>query len=164
MTRSTLAAGAAACLMLLSACGGGGDAKAAADPQDAKAAKALSASLLDSGGGTGLELTPKQADCIGNGMVDGVGVEELQKQGLLTKDLKVDRQTTNVEFSKADATTIVDTMFRCAPVMDTIKKGLAQSSQLGAEAQKCVDDALDEKVVKHGVRGRLLRRPAGVQP
>ena len=46
-----------------------------------------------------MQVKQKDADCIGNGLVDKVGTEQLQKYGLLTKDLKLNKDVTTVKMS-----------------------------------------------------------------
>ena len=77
--KTTLAAAAATLLALsLSACGAGND--------DAEASKAISASIMKSQNASGneaasqlLSLKKKEADCIGDGLVDKIGTDQLQR-------------------------------------------------------------------------------------
>ena len=57
---------------------------------DATASKAISDSIMKSRPGSAdlLTMKRKDADCIGDGLVEKVGTEKLQKYGLLTKDNK----------------------------------------------------------------------------
>ena len=50
-----------------------------------------------------LSLKQKEADCIGKGLVDKIGTDQLKKYKLLTKDNKASKDVTAVKMSAGDA-------------------------------------------------------------
>ena len=88
MKKTLVAAGAVVLALGLSSCGGG------SNDDDAAASKALSDSIMKSqksgndAASSLLTLKQKEADCIGDGLVDKIGTDQLQKYKLLTKDNK----------------------------------------------------------------------------
>ena len=99
--KKTLAAVAAAALTLtLSSCGGN---------DDAEASQALSASIMKAQASSSdnasslLSLKKKEADCIGDGLVDKIGTEQLKKYKMLTSDNKASKDVTSVKMSADDA-------------------------------------------------------------
>lgn len=145
MKRSILAA-AVASAVVLTGCGGGGD---TAD-EDAKAKGAISAYLMQQQRSAGMmDLKEQEADCIADGMVDGVGVDQLKEYGLLKEDGTVDKKADAPDLSKGDSEVVVDSMFDCTDVMATMKEQLGQAmGGAGAETTKCVQDALTREVVR----------------
>ena len=118
---------------------------------DEKAATAISSSIIKeqkSGQTSSVKLTQKQADCIGKGLVDKIGTEQLQKYDVITKDLKVNKDVTNVKMSSKDATSATDTFFSCADVMGMMKKAMSSSAQMPAEVKACMNKAMTEPAVR----------------
>jgi hypothetical protein len=142
-TRSTSRAAGAAVLAALaltvSACGGNGD--------DSKAAKNISASIMQSQKGSGstqfLTLKKKDADCIGKGLVDKVGTDNLKKYGVLDKNLKPSKNgISDVKMSAADAKSTTSVLFGCADVEKMMQSAINKSGQIPKTMQTCVDKAL----------------------
>ena len=132
-------AAALACIALLApmtACGNG---------DDDKAAKALSASLSK---GKQFEVSKKEADCIGEKMVDKIGVEQLQKYKLLTKDLKVDDNLDSIKMNKDDANSAAESISDCADAEKLMEKVLTGGAGGNEAAKKCITDFLTEDVVQ----------------
>jgi hypothetical protein len=140
MRTGTTAAVLAACTLLLGACGG---------QDDEKASTAIADSISEaqtSGGPAQLDLTGKEADCIGDGWVDEIGTDSLQKYGVLTEDLRAEKLLTEVDtLSPADATSATSVLFDCADVPAIMKRLVAGSRQVPKRMQTCVDSALTEK-------------------
>lgn len=136
----------------LSACGGGGD--------DAKAAEAISDSIVSDqeAGSDVMQVNREDADCIGDGLVDKIGTEQLQEYGLLTEDLEVDKQVTNVKFSTEDAKAATDTLFDCTDVMGMISKSMPTQG-MDEATRKCFEDVLTEDAV----RGMFVNMFSGKQ-
>ena len=135
--RTLSAVVAASMALTLSACGGPSD--------EDKAATALSKSLMK--GSDTLKVTQKEADCVGKKMVDNVGLKDLQKYGLITKDLKADNPVDNVKMSKEDATGAADAITDCTDTVALMKKSMGSTDALDAKTKKCLDDALTEDTV-----------------
>ena len=140
MKRTILAAVLASALVL-TGCG---------NNEDEQAKTAISKYLVEQQSDAQVvTLKKKDADCISDGMVEGIGVDQLKKYGFLNEDGTVNKDAKSLKMSKEDSKTMVDSMFDCTDVMATVKDRLA--SQMGtqsAEVKKCVDDAVTEKAVR----------------
>lgn len=141
----TLAAAAlTGVLLTLTACGGGAD--------DEKAASAISASIVKSqeGGGAGdmFAMEKPEADCIGTGFVDGIGVEQLQEYGVLTEDLESADSMTSVEMSTEDAESAADTLFECTDVSEMMSQAFAQAGNIDDKTRTCLEEALSDEVLR----------------
>ena len=116
---------------------------------DATASKNISASILksqksSSGAAQFLALRKKDADCIGDGLVDEVGTDKLQKYGVLTKDMATKQSVTEVRMSGADAASATDVLFSCSDIEKMMRTAVAKSGSIPRAMQSCVDKALDE--------------------
>ena len=146
--KTSLAAVSAALLALsLSSCGGSND--------DAEASKAISASIMKSQNASGneaasqlLSLKKKEADCIGSGLVDKIGTDQLKQYKLLTKDNKAGQDVTQVKMSKGDAESATDVLFGCTDVPAMMKKAMNSSGQVPAQMRSCVDKTLNEQALR----------------
>lgn len=132
----------AALLLPLTACGGGGD--------DEKAAKAISDSIMasqkdQSGAGQMFVMPREDADCIGEGFVDEIGVDKLQEYGFLTDDLKAEEDFTNVKMSKEDAEAAADTLLECADVQEMMAKAMGD---VDAKTKACFEEVLTEDALR----------------
>jgi len=87
----------------------------------------------------------KDADCIGEGLVDKIGTEKLQEYGLLTKDNKTKNDVTGVKMSKQDADSATDVLFDCADVKGMMQKAMDQAGTVPKEMRACVDKVLSEE-------------------
>lgn len=126
--------GVAALLALsLTACG-----------QDEEAAsKAISDSIMKSNDET-FEVTRDEADCVGDGMVDKIGVEKLTDYGIITEDLKADGGIESVEMSEGDAGSAADVMSGCADIKELFTSAMGD---LPEEAKQCVEEKLSDEVL-----------------
>lgn len=96
-----------------------------------------------------IALEESEADCIAGDMVDGIGVDKLEEYGFLTEEGTVNENATAPEMSRDDAETMVDSMFGCTEVMDTMENELARSmGEQTAETRKCFAEALTEEAVR----------------
>lgn len=124
---------AAALALLLTSCG-----------QDEEAAsKAISDSIMESNDET-FEVTRDEADCIGDGMVEDIGVDKLTDYGIITEDLKADGGIESVEMSEGDAGSAADVMAECADIKELFTSAMGD---LPEEAQTCVDEKLSDEVL-----------------
>lgn len=148
--RSLGAAAATALLLSLAACGGGSssDAQDARSADDTKASKAIADSIMksqeESQGKDLFSMDRGEADCIGNGFVDDIGTEKLQKYGFLTKDLKTAESMGDVKMSPEDAKSASDTLFDCTDVSKMMSDALAAGGTLDKKTQACLEDAVTE--------------------
>ncbi len=107
-----------------------------------------------------ITLDKGEADCIAGGMVDGIGVDQLQEYGFLTEDGTVDKNAKTPDMSEKDSEVMVDAMFDCTDVMDTMRSQLAGAmGSATPEMQQCFEDALSEEMV----RGVLVATFSGDQ-
>ncbi|RYE80273.1 MAG: hypothetical protein EOO74_02400 [Myxococcales bacterium] len=112
---------------------------------DEKAAKSLATSLTK-GGQFGDK--KDEADCIGKEMVDSIGIEDLQKSGLLTKDLTVDESISDIKMAKADAENAAKSITGCTDTEALYEELLTSSAQLKPAVKKCVTDFITKDVVQ----------------
>jgi hypothetical protein len=144
--KTSLAAATAILLALtLGSCGGN---------DDAEASQAISASIMKSQSSSGdsasqlLSLKKKEADCIGSGLVDKIGTDQLKQYKLLTKDNKAGQDVTQVKMSKGDAESATDVLFGCTDVPAMMKKAMNSSGQVPAQMRACVDKTLNEQALR----------------
>lgn len=144
--KTSLAAATATLLALtLGSCGSN---------DDAEASQAISASIMKSQSSSGdsasqlLSLKKKEADCIGSGLVDKIGTDQLKQYKLLTKDNKAGQNVTQVKMSKGDAESATDVLFGCTDVPAMMKKAMKDSGQVPAQMRACVDKTLNEQALR----------------
>lgn len=144
--KTSLAAATATLLALtLGSCGSN---------DDAEASQAISASIMKSQSSSGdsasqlLSLKKKEADCIGSGLVDKIGTDQLKQYKLLTKDNKAGQDVTRVKMSKGDAESATDVLFGCTDVPAMMKKAMNSSGQVPAQMRGCVDKTLNEQALR----------------
>lgn len=148
--KRTLIAGIAAVLMIaVSACGGGSSSGgSASSAQDAKASKAISDAIMSgqkSGQSKIITVKKSDADCIGKGLVDKVGTDQLKKYGVLTKSLKTNKDLTQVKMSTNDATSAADVMSGCTDLKGMMSQALnAQLASMPTAVKNCINNALTE--------------------
>ena len=148
-TSTTRAAGAAllaALALSVSACGNSGG--SGTSSTDKTAAKNISASIMKSQNGSTsqfLTLKKKDADCIGKGLVEKVGTDDLKKYGVLDKNLKPSKKgISDVKMSPADAKSTTGVLFGCADVEKMMQSAINKSGQIPKTMQSCVNKALSE--------------------
>ena len=129
-------------LLGLTSCGG----------DDAQAASAISDSVMkaqespSSVVGQLLRLDRAGADCLGKGLVDKIGVDQLKAYHLLTKDLRpTDVETVSMSKGDAEATTAV--LFGCTDVSAMIRRILGRA-KAPAAVKTCVSGALDDGTLR----------------
>lgn len=144
MTKALTVAVLAVLALLLSACGSNDDATASKAISDSitKAQKSNNASDL-------MSVDKKGADCIGEGWVDEVGTEQLQKYGVLSSDLKAKKAITEVDkMSAKDAKAASGVLLDCTDVAGMMQRALAQSGTMPKQMQSCVNKELTEKNIR----------------
>lgn len=128
--------------LLLAGCG---------NSEDEQAKSALSDYLVKQQDGQQqmLQLKPEEADCMANGMVDGIGVDQLKEYGLLKDDGTVDEKAKTPKMSEEDSKAMADAMFDCTDVMKTMREQLAKSlGNQPAAVKECFDKNLSEDSVR----------------
>lgn len=158
MTKTLAAAVLTVLALTLSACGGN---------DDATASKNISASLMKaqkSGGASQLfTLKKKDADCIGNGFVDKIGTDKLQKYKFLTKDNASAGKIDNLKMSATDATAASTVLFGCTDISTKIKGAITGSGNVPAAMKACIDKALTDKVVRGVITKTFEGRSSEIQ-
>jgi len=120
--------------LALAACGGSDD--------DA-ASKAIADSIMDSSDST-FEVTQDQADCVGEGMVEDIGTDQLVEYGIITEDNEASDGLESVKMSEDDAQAAADTMQDCADIKEIFTGAMGE---LPEEAQTCIDEKLTDDVL-----------------
>jgi hypothetical protein len=139
--KQILAALVAAVLALtLSSCGNNDDAKASKAISD----QVMASQKSSSGTSQLLKLKQKDADCIGDGMVDKIGTDQLQEYKILTKELKPNKDVTGVTMSKGDAKSATDVLFDCTDVPAMMQKALNSGGQIPDNMKECVNKQINE--------------------
>lgn len=127
--------GATAVLALaLTACGGADD--------DA-ASKAIADSIMDSNSDT-FEVSQEEADCVGDGMVEDIGTENLVEYGIITEENEPSGGIESVKMSEDDAQSAADVMQGCADIKEIFTGAMGE---LPEEAQTCIDEKLTDDVL-----------------
>lgn len=127
----------AASMLVLSSCGG--------SAEEDKAAKSISASLMAEEGGT-TSLKQEDADCVGEKMVDGVGLDQLTEYGVLTEDGELNKDPDEVKMSTEDAESTTDALFDCTDVQAMMDKEMSnQMAGQPAAVKKCLDEVLTDE-------------------
>lgn len=136
-TRALVITAGLALSISLAACG---------NDEEAQAAEAISASMMED---TDDELTvdQEQADCVGEGMVDRIGVDKLQEYGILTEDLETNESVNDVTMEEADADGAAEVIVGCVDAQQMMVDELAADDSLTQEQQECVSEVLDEEAL-----------------
>lgn len=117
---------------------------------DQTAANNISASIMKeqkSGSSQVMQVKQKDADCIGKGLVDKIGTDQLQKYKLLDKNLKMNESVTSVKMSTDDANAAADTFFNCTDVMGMMKNAMEQGGSVPPKVKACMNKALTKDAV-----------------
>lgn len=136
--RALLVAGGLALSLTLTACGGG---------DDEKAAEAISASMMEESDEE-FPVDQEQADCVGDGLVDKIGVDQLQEYGMLTDDLQVNESVGEVTLEEGDADNAAEVIVDCIDAEAMMAEQLGGDDSLTPEQQECVSEALDNDALK----------------
>ena len=132
---------------LLSACGNGDD-EAAQNISDFLVKAQKSPDLVS----RFFVVKRKEADCIGKGLVDKIGTDQLQDYGLLDKDNKVKGSVTQLKMAEGDAKAATDVLFGCTDVVAMMKKATTSSGMVPKNLQSCVNTT----ITKDNLRGLFV--------
>jgi hypothetical protein len=169
--KKTLAAVVIAGLAMTTTACNGDNGDASSDPAsagDAKAASSISSSIMEQQkSGSAMPLKQGEADCIGKGLVDTIGTDQLQKYKVVTADYKLNKQVTSVTMSHGDAVKATDTFFGCADVLGMVKAAMSESGQMPPQVKTCIDKSLKKDDV-HDMfvgmfEGKAAQATAGLQ-
>lgn len=136
-TRALIVAGGLGLTLSLTACGG---------DDDAQAAEAISSSMMEQSDEE-FPVDQGQADCVGEGLVDGIGVDQLQEYGLLTDDLEVDNSVGEVTMEESDADSAADVIVNCINAQEMLVEQLGADDSLGEQEQACINEVLDDEAL-----------------
>ncbi len=114
--------------------------------REAKAAKSIAEDLLD-GSDDDLPLTPTQATCAADGMVQEIGIDRLVEAGVLTEDLEV-ADDEEAGLDQADAETAAGVMVECTGTKLYVEAILEQAGDVPPETAACIKDVVDEEVLR----------------
>lgn len=117
---------------------------ACSNADDEKAAEAVSASLQDDEDGIGL--AKKDADCVGEDMVDELGRDKLVEYKIITEDFKADDAEAG-DMSQEDAEATADIIGECADVKQVVVDALSEQ-EIPEETMSCIEDKLSDDVLK----------------
>lgn len=135
--RALFVAGGLALSLTLSACGGG---------DEAEAAEAISASMMEQGDDQ-FAADQGQADCVGEGLVDRIGVDQLREYGMLTGDLQVNESVGEVTMEEADADSAAEVIVSCVDAQEVFAQELGADDTLTADQQECLREILDDEAL-----------------
>jgi hypothetical protein len=124
-------------LLPLTACGNG---------DEEKAKKAISTMMRDEGT-AGQKLSKKESDCVGDQLVEGIGVEKLQEYDLLTEDLKAKKDANDdIKMSKKDAGSAASALVDCVDLVKAVTE--SAGTQFTAEQKQCLEDTITKKLLR----------------
>jgi hypothetical protein len=126
----------------LSACG-----------NDEQAASEAIAAWVMEGSDEGSGVTRQGADCVGDGMVEEIGIDKLIEYRILTEDLEVSKGLDNVEMSRADAGSAAEVMMDCADVKQIYTSALGDLTE---DARACVEENLGDQVIHEFLVARFM--------
>ncbi len=149
MHRALPAAALAALVLSVGGCAGS-DGGGGGNSDDAKASKAIADSIMKSGDGSTqlLSMKRKDADCIGDGLVDKIGTEKLRTYGLLTKDNASKGAINDVSMSAKDAKATTKVLFGCTDVEAMMNAAVSKSGSLPKKVKACVTRTLTEATLR----------------
>ena len=141
--------------LALAACGSSGDAATTAAKAAIKA-DILKSEKSGADASSPLKLSDTQAGCFSGQLVDHLGVAQLKKDGVLTKDGKVAKALSagsNLKLPPADAGTFVSALFDCTngggQVVTLFHDELAQQmTSLPTAAKSCINTKIDAALVR----------------
>lgn len=107
---------------------------------------------------TGMDITytEEEADCIAQGVVDGVGEDALREYGVIAADGQVVEVMEDVVYSEADAGVIADGILECSDLADTMRAAMSEQMGGGDDAMAtCMQDAIDDDVMREMLSASL---------
>lgn len=142
MKRSILAA-LTASVLVLSGCGSNEDEEAKTAISDYFQQQQQTA-----GGQQAPAMKKKDAECLADGMVDGIGVDHLKDYKILNEDNSFNKKVSNFEMSQDDAEVMADSFLDCTDTMKQMQDQIAAGAGQSPEAKKCFEDALTREKVR----------------
>jgi len=132
--------------LLLTSCGG------SKDDDAAQASKSISASVRKAGstGAAGqlVSFDRTEADCIGDGLVEKIGIDRLQKYGVLDNDLKAGKRITDVAMSATDARAATGVLFDCTDVESKVQRAIGRNADVPTGLRSCIKKTMTEPTLR----------------
>lgn len=149
--KKLLAVTTAALCFALAGCGGDDGGGGGSDNADEKKAAAnLKAYFLSESQDTaGLEINDEQAGCVSDGVVDKIGISQLQDYGLIDDDLEVvkDANLDEEDITAEDADSLAGTFVDCVDVKGLITKQMGNLPGATQKQKTCISDALSDEAL-----------------
>jgi hypothetical protein len=102
------------------------------------------------------DVSREQADCMADGIVDGVGVDQLKEYEVLDDDATVNDNLGETELSEEDAETVAAALVDCIGAEEIVEAQMLQD-QMTEQQRSCVLDAIDAEqlttLIAAGFRG-----------
>lgn len=137
--KRTILAAALASALILSGCGNNED----------EQAKTAITNYFTHQSGQQAPMKKKDATCLADGMVKGIGVDQLKKYHVLKEDASFNKNIKNFKMSKDDSQTLADTFMKCTNVVETMKTQAAASpAGQTPEGKQCFEATLTEDKVR----------------
>lgn len=137
-----VAASFAALTLVLAGCG---------NSEEDQASEAIAQNMLENSKEDDevFQVSEDEANCVGDGFVDGIGVEKLKEYGVLTEDLEADTEFgEDMKMSKDDAESAADTMLDCLDLKEALTESMGDELDDQPEAKKCLEDAFTDDTLK----------------
>jgi hypothetical protein len=129
--------------------------------REARAKRNIKQGLLDAQSGlAGTGVTHQEAECLGDAMVDRVGVDKLQRYDILDDDLKVQPDVEPRNLDPQDADAVAQALTDCIDVGRMITEGMGTVGQFSQEQRDCLADAVDEDAFREQLSLTLQGKPA----
>ena len=139
-------------LALLAGCGDSDDGDSSSGDGDAAGsdsplAQAIAADIRED---EEMPLSEEDAQCIGAGIVDGVGEDRLAELGITTESLEAEGSIELSEFDLTDdeVDAVVDTFQECTDVRALLAEALSADGTMSAEDAECVVGELPDDLVR----------------
>lgn len=157
--RTRLAAVAISAGVLLAACSSGGGSGPKVSEEGKPYAQAIAKSFTTKEDADDLVLDDKQGECVGNHIVDIVGVDTYKEAGITPADLEdTDAFAGDVEVTEKQANDVYDSFKKCkVDLHAALVESMAQDEETSDAAKKCLEGAMTEDVI----RGLLVSTMTG---
>jgi hypothetical protein len=93
-----------------------------------------------------------EAECVAQGVVDGVGSDRLEELGVTEEAMASEEgvELTDVEFTDDEVAVVIDSMEGCADLKALLAESIADDGTISAEDAECLVDELPEDFIRQG--------------
>lgn len=102
------------------------------------------------------DVSREQAECMADGIVDGVGVDQLKEYEVLSDDGTVNDNLGETELSEEDADTVASALVDCIGAEEIVEAQMLQD-QMSEQQRTCLLDSIDAEqltaLIASGFRG-----------